>query len=366
MTASLLSAQSASLPIYLGTYSKPEKQNGLLATQIDRETGKIGPVVEAAPATNPSFLAVTPDGRFVYAALESPAGAVGAFRVVSPGYFEPLNELPAGGAGSCHVFATGRHVFVANYSGGTISSFPVNPDGSLAPAASVIAFEGSGPDPKRQKKPYAHAVVASPDGAFLYACDLGTDSVWGFRIDPATSKLTPIDPPAGKVPPGSGPRHLVFSPSGDFVYVNNEMGLTVSVFARDIASGALDLVQTLPVLPEGSPTEGVSTAEILMHPTGRWVYVSNRGHDSITVYSVRPDGRLELLENVPAAVAVPRGLGIDSTGRWMVVAGQNDGGLASFRVGTDGRLSKTDVVKTNAVPVCVIFPPVPDSAPVTP
>jgi len=342
---------------YVGTFARESKETGIFRAELDLATGKLSPLQKVADAKNPGFVTVSPDGRFLYAAMELQGGAAGAFQIKGPGALHPLNEKSSSGSGACHVSIAGNHVFIANYNGGNFAWFATEKDGKLKDSAGIVAFEGSGPDPKRQDKPYAHAVNASPDGRHVYVCDLGTDSVWGFRLDPESSALTATEPAAGRVPPGGGPRHMSFSPDGRFVYVNNEMGMSVSTFARDAESGALTLLQTLPTLPEGVSKDRSSTAEILTHPGGRWVYVSNRGHDSITVFKVRDDGQLEFLENQPSVAKVPRGMGMDPQGKWLVVAGQDDGALVSFRVGEDGRLSKTDRLETNTVPVCVAFVP---------
>lgn len=355
MIAMTTFGSAAPLTFYLGTYSRPDKESGVMAGTMDSETGEFGKTWVAGEAKNPSFVTVSGDGRNVYAAAESGDGAVVAFRVVEPGRLERLNEQPSGGSGACHVWEAAGHVFVANYGGGSKAMLPRQEDGSLAPAAVVKAFEGSGPDPERQKKPYGHGVMTSPDGRFVYVCDLGTDSVWGYALDAENSKLEPIEP--GKVPPGSGPRHMVFGPNGRHLYVNNEMGMSVSVFERDVESGGLTLLQTLSTLPEGTARGDSKTAEILITPDGRFVYVTNRGHDTVTGYRVLPDGMLEWIENVPAGVKVPRGAGMDPLGRWLVVAGQDDGRLVSFRVGEDGRLTKSGERETSAVPVSVVFGP---------
>ncbi len=351
------SALADNAAFYVGTFARESKETGIFRSTIDLQTGKLSPVQKVADAKNPGFVTVSPDGRFLYAAMELQGGAAGAFRITGAGDLKPLNEKSSSGSGACHVSMAGNHVFVANYNGGNFAWFATETDGRLKDSAGIIAFEGSGPDPRRQDKPYAHAVNASPDGRHVYVCDLGTDSVWSFQFDPASSSLTATDPVAGRVPPGGGPRHMSFSPDGRFVYVNNEMGMSVSTFSRDAETGVLTLLQTLPTLPEGVSKERSSTAEILTHPGGRWVYVSNRGHDSITVFKVKDDGQLEFLQNLPSEAKVPRGMGMDPDGKWLVVAGQDDGALVSFAVGADGKLTKTDRLETNTVPVCVAFVP---------
>lgn len=353
LLGAVISAAASEVPFFIGTYSKPGKQGGILRAELDLQTGALSKPRLAAHVANPSFLAVSPGGRFLYAACEAGSGEVAAFRLGDP--LVPLNSQPSGGAGACHVSSAGNHVFVANYSGGNVASFVAGPDGKLGGAASLVGFTGSGPNPQRQQKPFAHCVIAAPGGRHVYVCDLGTDRVWIFQCS-ESGVLTPGEPAFASVPPGSGPRHLAVSADGKFVYVNTEMGLSVCVFSRDPETGALTLLQTLPTLPEGTDIAGVSTAGIALNPLGRWLYVSNRGHDSITVFRVGDDGLLSFLENVPATVKTPRGFAVDPTGRWLVVAGQADGAIASLEIDQEtGRLSPKARQVTESVPVAISF-----------
>lgn len=346
------------VPMYLGTYSKEGKDQGILRASLDVSTGKLSAPVVVADALNPSFLAIPPDGKFLFAATEHGESTVRSYRIGGDGGLDFLNERSSGGAGACHVVCATGHVVVSNYGGGTISVIPFGADGLLGEPSATVAFEGSGPNRARQEKPHAHAAGISPDGKFLYACDLGTDRIWSFRFDAVSGRLTPTDPPAGIAPPGGGPRHLAIHPEKPFLYSNNEMGLSVTVYSRDLERGGLNPVQTIPVLPEGTATEKDSTSEMELHPSGRWLYVSNRVHNSITVFEVMPDGRLRFVENVPSGVAIPRGFAIAPGGGWLVIAGQKDGGLASFKIdGETGRLSAASRVETNAVLASVVFSP---------
>jgi 6-phosphogluconolactonase len=343
---------------YVGTYSASEKQAGILRCTLDLETGKLAGPVVAADVKSPSFLATSPDGRFLYAAIEQDAGEVAAFQVLKDHSIAPLNSKPSGGKGTCHVWADKAHVFASNYTGGNVVCFPILPDGSLGDATANIAFTGSGPHPARQKQPYAHAATLTPDGRFAYVCDLGTDQVWIFRFEVGSGKMVATEPPSGKLPPGSGPRHLVFCQRGRFLYVNNELGLSVSVFERNEETGALRLLQTIPSLPQGGDVEGATTSGMALHPSGRWLYVSNRQHDSLTVFEVQPDGRLRFVQNTPSTVEIPREFNIDPTGKWLVVGGQNDGAIVSMKIhGTDGKLTPTDRLVTGSVPVSFSFLP---------
>ncbi|MEA3208157.1 MAG: 6-phosphogluconolactonase [Chthoniobacter sp.] len=345
---------------YLGTYTKTPKSKGIYVGKLDTDTGKLGPLVLAGEAKSPSFVALAPGAKFLYAAMESGTGAVGAFAVQADGTLTALNEQPSGGGGACHVWvdATGRNVFVANYGGGSIAAFQTKRDGSLGERTAFVQYIGTGPDPRRQEKPHGHSIYTDLENRFVYSCDLGTDNVWIFRLDADKGTLTPTEPPSGKVPPGAGPRHLTIHPNGQFAYVCNEMGLSVTAFSRDTASGALTAVQTLPTLPEGTATTGVSTAEIFCHPTGKWLYVSNRGHDTLAVYGLGADGKLTWIENAPALVKVPRGFAIDPTGKWLITAGQDDDRIAVLKIDPEsGKLTATDQSADVGSPVCVLFAP---------
>ncbi len=347
------------IPFYIGTMTGHSTSQGIYLGSLDRETGKLGPITLAAATKNPNFLALSPDKKFLYAAISTPNGsAVEAYRRNVNGTLALLDERPAGGEDACHVSvdATGHHVFVANYGGGNVAAFQAQPDGRLTERTTLVSFTGSGPNPNRQKKPHAHSIYPDPENHFVYACDLGSDSIWIFKLDAGLGTLTPSDPPAVKVTPGGGPRHLAFSPHGHFVYVANEMGLSVSVFARDAATGQLTLMETVPTLPPGTSTEEVTIAEIAVHPSGKWLYVSNRGCDTLTVFSIATDGRLTFLQSTPSVVKFPRSFAIDPAGHWLIAAGQKDDKIAVFKIDqATGQLSPTDQSANVGTPVCVLF-----------
>jgi 3-carboxymuconate cyclase len=360
LLVSVMSASCESLRFYIGTYTGNTGSRGIYSGLLDADTGALHGIDLAAEAVNPSFLAVAPDGRTLYAAVEAASGAVGAFRVGENGRLTALNTVPSGGAGACHVSVdrAGRHVFVANYGGGNVSALAVEPDGSLGKHSDFVQFSGSGPHPTRQKQSYAHAIASDAGDEFVYVCDLGSDKVWSFRFDKQSGSLTATTPQGfGAVPPGSGPRHLAFHPNGRFVYANNEMGLSVTAFAREPATGELTALGTVPTSekPTG-PLDGVTTAEILCHPNGRWLYVSSRGDDLIAVYAIAEDGTLRLIENIPAGVQIPRGMALDPTGRWIVVAGQKDNRVTSLKIDAEtGRLTPSGHEAVVPAPVCVVF-----------
>jgi 6-phosphogluconolactonase len=349
---------AADATFYIGTYTKPGKSKGVYVSKLNTDTGKLGPVELAGEARSPSFVALSPGNKFLYASIEAGGGAVQAFAVKPDGKLTALNQQSTGGDGTCHVWvdATGNNVLAANYGGGSIAGFRVKDDGSLGERSAFVQFTGTGPNKGRQEKPHGHAIYTDAANKFVYSCDLGTDNVWIFRFDPAKGTLTPADPPSGKVPPGGGPRHLAIHPNGKFAYANNEMGLSVTAFARDAETGALTALQTIPTLPVGTPTEGVSTAEIFCHPSGKWLYVSNRGHDTIAIYAIATDGKLTHLGNAAAQVKVPRGFGIDPTGKWLIAGGQDDDRIAVLKIDPEtGKLASTGESASVGAPVCIVF-----------
>jgi 6-phosphogluconolactonase len=347
---------------YLGTITDHSASQGIYLGSLDPETGKLGPISLAVEVKNPNFLALSPDLKFLYAAISTHgSSAVNAFAVQTDGSLKLLNERPSGGNDACHVSvdATGRNVFVANYGGGDIACFSVKPDGSLDQRTAFLTFTGSGPDPNRQKKPYAHSVYPDPENKHLYACDLGSDSIWTYKFDAAQGSLAPTDPPAAKVPPGSGPRHLAFSPNGKFVYVANEMGHTVEVFSRNAATGRLTTIQNISTLPPGTDDKNITVAEVECHPSGKWLYVSNRGYDTIAQFWIGPDGKLTSVQCTSSVVNFPRSFAIDPSGKWLIAAGQKDNRIAVLKIDpTTGELTTTDQITEVPIPVCVLFAPI--------
>ncbi len=283
-----------------------------------------------------------------------------AFAIQADGALTPLNHAPSGGTGACHIWtdATGRDVLVANYGSGTIACIQTNADGSLSRQTAQVRFSGSGPDPIRQQKPFAHSIYTDPSNRFVYSCDLGTDNVWIFHFDAKNGTLTPAEPPCAKVPPGSGPRHLAFHPNGRFAYSINELGMSVTAFTRDTESGALLPGATVSDLEPNTPRQGATAAEIFCHPSGKWLYSTNRGPDNIAVFSIGEDGKLALLNDVPALVKVPRSFAIDPSGRWLIAAGQQDNKVAVFAIDPHtGRPTETSQSASAPSPVCVLFAP---------
>ncbi len=342
---------------YIGTYTKTGVSLGIYRATLNTETGAVTPPVLAAQVNNPTFLALHPDGKHLYAAAERGEGAVAGFAIQPDGGLRALGEEPFLGRGNCHVYvdSTGKNVFSANYGSGSIALVPIKPDGSLGDPAVVIQHVGSGPNPDRQKEPHAHSVYQN--GKFLYSCDLGTDDVFIYKFDADKGTLTPNDPPSAKVPPGAGPRHLAFHPKGGFAYVNNEMGNSVTVFTHDAVKGTMTQIQNITTLPaDYADAAKSSTAEIFCHPSGKFLYVSNRGHDSIAVFAIGADGKLTNVEYAPAHVNGPRGFNLTHDGSWLIAGGQTSNNLAVHKVDPDtGKLTFVTEVKGVGAPVSIEF-----------
>ncbi len=352
-----LATMAAPVRFYLGTYTVKSPSQGIYTGTLETRTGVLGPVTLATKAQSPSFLAFSPDRKVLYACAEGNQGIVYAFNKEADGRLSLLNQLPSGSV-DCHVSvdATGQTLFLASYGEGNVSAFALKPDGSLDHRSAFIQETGTGPNPLRQTGPHLHSMYHDPENRRVYACDLGTDHVYIFNYNPVSGGLTPSQPPFAQMPPGSGPRHLAWSPDGRFAYVNGEMDCNVTVFKRDPASGALELIQTLPTLPPGTDTNGVTTAEIFCHPNGRWLYVSNRGCGTITVYARGDDGRLTWIQSAPAQVKVPRGFALDPSGQWLLVGGQSENKIAVLKIDqASGELSPTDQTTGVGAPVCVVF-----------
>jgi 6-phosphogluconolactonase len=354
------------LLVYIGTYTG-EKSRGIHVSRLNLSSGELTPPEVAAETQNPSFLAVHPTGNYLYAVNEvstfdgQPGGSVSGFAVDRrTGRLTLLNQRSSRGSGPAHLVVDrqGRNVLVANYGGGSVAVLPIGSDGRLAPASAFVQHEGSSVHPKRQTRPYAHSINVDPDNRFAYAADLGLDKILIYRFDPAAGSLAPADPPFAAVRPGSGPRHLAFHPTGRFAYVINELLLTVTAFGRDAAAGALKEIETVSTLPPGQqPQDGYSTAEVQVHPSGRFLYGSNRGHDSITVFAVdEKSGRLTFVQNEPTQGSTPRGFGIDPTGQFLLAGNQRSDTIVVFRIDPQtGRLSAVGRPIQVGSPVSVQF-----------
>jgi 6-phosphogluconolactonase len=355
--------------VYFGTYTG-KKSKGIYVSRFDAATGRLGTPELAAESPSPSFLAAHPKGGFLYAVNEAgksdgkPAGAVTAFAIdAATGKLSVLNQQSSGGPGPCHIItdAAGANVLVANYGGGSVEVLPVRPDGGLQPASTFIQHTGSGANPQRQEAPHAHGIYLDAANRLAYVPDLGLDKLIIYRFDRAKGSLVANEPPFASVAPGSGPRHFALHPRGRFAYVINEMACTVTAFTCDPKRGELKEIQTLSTLPDGEAMKpSYSTAELFVHPSGRFLYGSNRGHDTIVVYAIDArTGKLTRVENVSTQGKVPRGFGIDPGGKWLLAGNQNSDNVVVFGIDSkSGRLTPTGQSIEVGAPVSVIFVPV--------
>jgi 6-phosphogluconolactonase len=349
--------------VYIGTYTRGASK-GIYAYKLDDATGKLTPLGLAAETKDPSFVAVHPSGKYLYSVGESndagKGGAVTAYTIdKATGKLTKINEQYSKGAGPCHIVIdkTGRSALVANYGGGSVISFPVKPDGSLGEEASFHQHKGTGADPRRQSGPHTHSANVSPDNRFAAVADLGLDEVLIYKLDPATAKLTPNEPPFVKTPPGGGPRHFAFHPSAKFAYVVNEMKSAVTAFEWDGKNGVLKEIQTISTLPADWKGTGNSNAEVQVHPAGKFLYASNRGHDSIAVFTIdTKTGKLTYVENVSTQGKTPRNFGVSPSGKWVIAANQATNNMAVYKVDLKtGKLTPTGQIEEVGSPVCVKF-----------
>src|SRR5271165_2797446 len=357
-------AQGGKYVFYVGTYTEDgTNSKGIYAYRYDANTGDIAPLGVAAETTNPSFVAVSPNGRFLYAVNEvgnykgPNSGGVSAFAVDrATGKLTFLNEVPSRGADPCYITVdkTGKFVLVANYTGGSVAVFPVLADGKLGEASAFVQHTGHGPNASRQEGPHAHSIDLSPDNHFAFVDDLGLDELLVYKFDSAKGSLTPNDPPFSKLDAGAGPRHFALSPSGKFAYVVSEMGRSVTVFSNDAASGKLERLQTITTLPKDFSGRN-DDAEIEIHPSGKFLYASNRGHESIAVYAIdAAQGTLKLLEITPTGGKEPRSFEIDPTGKFLFAANQKSDNIVVLRIDEQtGHLTSTGKVLNVPSPVCV-------------
>ena len=363
----MLQAGSSKYRVYFGTYTGA-KSKGIYVASFDAANGKLGATELAVETKSPSFLAVHPNERFLYAVGEGTmlegkrSGVVSAFTLdKSSGTLALLNQQPSGGLGPCHLAldSKGRCLMTANYGSGSIASLPVRKDGSLGEPVSTLQHTGSSVNPQRQAGPHAHFITADPRNRFALCCDLGLDQVLVYRLDPKRATLAANDPPFASVKPGAGPRHLAFTPDGKFVFVINEMASSITAFGYDSRRGVLTERQTVSTLPDGLSDLNYSCAEIAMHPSGKFVYGSNRGHDSIVAFAVDAmTGQLRYVAHQPTGGKTPRHFAIDPTGQWLLAENQTSDTITVFRLDPEtGRLSPTEQTLTVPSPVCAVFVP---------
>lgn len=342
--------------VYIGTYTGA-KSKGIYRAEFDPATGKLSPAELAAEIPSPSFLNIHPNGQFLYAADAegSPKGGVAAFAIDrSTGQLTRLGRTAACGSGPCYVAVdhAGKSVLAASYGTGTVAALAIRGDGSVADAAEVIQQR----DPGSAAQPHAHSINVDANNRFAVCADLGLNQLLVYRLDAEQAKLTPNDPPFTRVKPGSGPRHFAFHPSGKLAYSNMEHTSQVIALAYDPAKGTLAELQTLSTLPADFQGNN-STAEIQVHPNGRFVYVSNRGHDSIAMFAIAADtGHMTALGHQVTGGKTPRNFRIDLSGKYLLAANQGSDSVVVFRLdGESGKLTPTGEKIEVGAPVCLKF-----------
>jgi 6-phosphogluconolactonase len=327
------------LIVFISAFA-PGNDGAIHAYRLEPDAGQLKPVHRTTDIEHPFFMAVSPDGRFLYA-IHAPGKfggesheQVAAYQIVGrTGRLKLLNRQSALGSAACYldVDASGKTVVVANYSTGSVASLPVHKDGSLDKASSFIQHEGSSVNPARQQGPHAHCIIVSPDNRFVYSADLGLDQVLGYRLEATTAKLSPNQPPFTKTSPGTGPRHLTFHPNGQWVYVINELHNSVTMFDYDSEPGTLTERETISTLPDGF--DGTShCADLKITPNGRFLYGTNRGHDSVAAYRIGDAGRLTLLKIEPSLGKGPQNLAITPGGELLLCANMPGNNVVVFRI----------------------------------
>jgi 6-phosphogluconolactonase len=349
--------------MYVGSYTTSSPANGINLFRRDPASGKLEHLAESE-LVNPSWLAFSPDKRYLFAVAETmeyqgkEGGGVASFAIdQSSGVLTKLSSQPTAGGAPCHLTTNpqGTFLFVANHEHGNVSMLPINPDGTLEPASDVVQHEGSGPGPT-QEGPHAHCTVFDPSGDRLLVVDKGIDKVMIYKVDAGNQKLSPAEPPHVGVHSGAAPRHLAFHPSGSFAFVNGEADMTITAFRYE-GNGTFEEIHYLSTLPDGADRDGVSTAGIDVHPNGRFVYVSNRGHDSIAIFQIdESTGELTAKGHQPSGGKVPRCFAIDPEGNHMYVGNQGSDEIVIMRIDPNtGALEPTGEVTKCGAPVAFLF-----------
>ncbi len=367
LLSTIAAASAATGPlVYIGTYTGA-KSKGIYVYRMDPATGALASLGLAYETQNPTFLAVHPNHRFLYSANEvgnyngKPSGFISAFAIdAETGKLTLLNQQPSGGGGPCHltVDPAGKWVFVANYGGGSISVLPIQEDGKLGDATAFVQHKGSSVDSRRQQGPHAHGIYLDPAGKHVAVADLGLDQVLVYRFDSTKGTLEVNAPPAVSVKPGAGPRHFAFHPSGRFGYVINELDSTMTVFSYDGTKGVLKEIQAISTLPTDFGGKSYP-AEVEVHRSGKFLYGSNRGHDSIVLFTIdQATGKITPVGYQSTQGKNPRHFGIDPSGQYLYAANQNTDNIVTFRIDPQtGRLNPLPQVLQAGAPVCVVFVP---------
>lgn len=357
------SAANRKYLVFVGTYTTKTESKGIYAFEFDADTGKLTPKGVAAETPDPSWVALHPSGKYLYAANEAgKASAVSAFAVeAKSGKLTLLNQIPSAGEDPCHLSfdKTGKYLLVANYSSGTSAVFPILADGRLGEHTAMEKDQGAtGPNKERQEAPHAHWIETSPDNRFALVADLGLDEVLVYKFDATSGALTPNEPAFARLKAGSGPRHAVFHPNGKFVFAANELSSTATSFAYDAKKGTLKEMGTASTLPPGFSGRN-DVAEVAVHPNGKFLYVSNRGNDSVAILSIDPGNRtLAPAGNIPTGGKEPRHFAIDPSGKYLLAEHQFSNSIVVFKIdAATGGLTPTGQVVEVPSPVAIAFLP---------
>jgi 6-phosphogluconolactonase len=346
---------------YVGTYTAKTNSKGIYAFHFDSANGQLSALGIAAETPDPSWVVVHPGGKYAFAANEAgKASTVSAFAVdAKTGKLTLLNQLPALGEDPCYLSfdKTGKYLLVANYSSGTIAVFPISADGRLGEHTALMKDQGAtGPNKERQEAPHAHWIETSPDNRFALVADLGLDEVLVYKLDAANGTLTPNEPAFARLKAGSGPRHAVFFPNGKFLFAVSELSSTATSFAYDVKKGSLKEIATASTLPPGFSGRN-DVAEAAVHPNGKFLYVSNRGNDSIAIFSIDPGNRtLAPVGGIPTGGKEPRHFAIDPSGKYLLAENQFSNNIVVFKIdAATGGLTPTGQVVDVPSPVDLTF-----------
>ena len=350
--------------IFIGTYTSGESE-GIYQCSFNPNTGELSGLKVAAKKKNPSFLTISPKQKFLYCVNETmnykgkSGGAVSAFSIDSVNNtLQFINDQSSKGGAPCHIITdkTGRFVLTANYMGGNVAVYPINSDGSIGDPASIVQHKGSGKNPDRQKAPHAHSVILDPSNKYAFVSDLGIDKIMIYRFNAKTGILTPANIPWVNLQPGAGPRHFTFHPNGEYAYVINELNSTISSFSYQSKDGVLTEIQTITTLPVNFKGNN-SCADIHISPSGKYLYGSNRGHNSIVCYSIdEKTGKLKVVDFESTLGETPRNFTIDPSGTFLLVANQNTNTIVTFRIDSQtGKLNFTKNMLSVPSPVCIKF-----------
>jgi 6-phosphogluconolactonase len=350
--------------VYFGTQAK-DTQRGIYMALFDALTGQLGEPVRVSDSVRPGFIVLHPEGRHLYAteatgsAPDGEGGFVSAYRIETDGSLTDLNTQPSGGEGPCHISLApdGKWLLAANYRSGSCAVFPILGNGDLGEPSAIRRHSGSGPNSARQATAHTHSFNCTPDGEFALAADLGIDKILIYRIK--NGALTSANPAFTSTAPGAGPRHLTFSPDGRFAYVSMELNGTVSAYSY--ANGSLTEIQTLPTLPDDF-AGGNTVSEVCLTPDGRFLYVGNRGHESLAVFAVdSATGKLTSLSHEPTRGRHPRHFNMDPSGKFMIVANAHTDNVVVFRIDqSNGQLDFTGDEIAVPTATCVQFLKIPD------